>query len=200
MKVLGVDPGVINCGVVVCDIDDVTHDTRVLGCDNVDLSVGAGCLHRRVPFHECRLNHSTLADRVLHMVQEFGGDSLTHIICERQPPCSSGYTTEHLLWALFPAKMNAVSTQAIWKIYGGKGLSYEARKERATAFSHKFLWDQVGYKSEPRKHDIADALCVTFAFRATLRQADVARKRRENCEGLGDFETFDTFIAQFKCC
>lgn len=196
MFLLGIDPGVVNCGVVHCKVCEETGFLSVLRCANFDLSVSCGCFHRRIPLHRCCLVHKTFLDRVMHMVQEFGdGESIDHIVCERQPPTSAGYTTEQLLLAAFPTKVVQVSTQSIWKIYGGKGLSYDLRKEKAILFANDFLHDQPEYVCEARKHDMADALCAALAYQRTL----VARPPPPTRLTPAQAEDFDTFIDQFRC-
>lgn len=198
MLVAGLDPGLVNCGVVVASVDTATGRLTVLRWGLVDLSSEAGCLHQRVSIRVCSLAHTTLADRVRHLAQEYDFESCDAIVCESQPPQSAGYCTEQLLLADFVDKWRRVAPSAVWRVYGGtQGMGYEERKARAERFAAGYLDGWAEYGALSRRHDVADALCVVSAWLGKAVELRRVEERQAQC--LERTETFGKFIEQFAC-
>jgi len=214
MLVLAIDVGILNLGLVQSEIDDDyrVHSVRYL--DLIDLTV---VRHNLVSVRDCRLHHSNmLVDRIQHMVQENYAlfDDSTYILIERQP--IMGLTNvEQVLCLLFRDKVQLVSPNSMHKFFGISGYTYEGRKDQTEKLVAPVL-DQIApqsmvdrYTALERKHDVADALCLTLfwvemeqrvhekAKQARLKEKESVRLREEARDAAGglDADTLSVFSA-----
>ena len=162
MFVASIDVGIVNLAVVFVELDDLTYDIiQINHLANVNSTVFE---HNVVTVTECTLGHArSTADRVTHFVQERKAlfDACVHVLIERQP--LMGHTdVEQVLFLLFRHKAELVSPNAMHKFFNISRFSYESRKVKTVMLSDQFLTakDFPMYHSLPRKHDIADALCL----------------------------------------
>ena len=148
MKILGVDIGYTNMGLVMATCKDV--DIKVDYIKKVDLSdykyIGktndtAVLISLFVDDHESIFKESEV------------------ILIERQPP--GGLTNiETLLHYIFMDKVKLISPQSVHRHFGMAHLTYEERKERSISIASKYIKD-IPYE---RQHDIADALCMIIHY------------------------------------
>lgn len=206
---IGVDPGVTNCGVVVASVEetvpgtDATRGVSVVRCELFSLETAVGNFHSRVPACQCRLRHDNdLAMRVMHMIQEFDMSNARYVLIERQPPQSAGYTTEQLLRSGL-TNIEYVHPNEIHRVYI-RGLSakpaYDERKALAEAYAYPFLKGFASYETSSRKHDMADALVAICAWvkRNRGRKAVPRPSPSLHIRPLEECDGFEGFIEQFS--
>ncbi len=184
MKIISIDVGYHNLGLVKAFIDD-TYEITVEQIFTVDLPK---LPHRRVKRQECRLEHtSELADLMAHFIQEFGHllDEADKILIERQPP--TGLTNiETLLLYLYRHKTKLISPNSMHKHFIIGHLEYEKRKERTVEFASQLLENFEFYKELERKHDIADAVCMLIFYNSYNKE----KYRLQNIDRSIPFEQF----------
>jgi len=204
MRVAGIDPGVSNFGIVVCDIADpdprlrVSQRIAVLRAGNVSLRSSCGCMHDRVPLAHCSLGHTNdLPSRIAHVAQDFELDKCDRVVVERQPPQSAGYVVEQILRMLL-GNLTFVEPRQIHKTYGAlRGDSYDERKRKCEAYTSAFFAGRSEFDLAVRRHDMADAMAavVCYAHRSAMRPPTAAPLPRVSFDKSADFEAF---IGQFR--
>jgi hypothetical protein len=201
MRVIAIDPGISNLGVVVGTAGAARPGRSPLAdfcvdrADRFSLCKAAGCVHGRVCGRDCALGHAnSLPNRVLHFAQEYNFDEADVVVMERQPPQSAGYVVEQLLQAAFGSKIAHVTPREIQGVYGACSTDgYDERKAKACAYAARFLGRISSFSNLDRQHDVADAICAAAAHlqkRPAPRQYEVVP--------YNDCDTFRDFLQQFS--
>ena len=149
MKILAIDIGYINMGLVLAECGN-GPGIKVEYLKKVDLGI----------YKNIRTND--FVDIIPLFVEEHNHifTSADKILIERQPP--GGFTNiEILLHYMFRDKVSLISPVSMHTHFGMRHLDYEGRKDRTVAIANKYLDDEIPYE---RKHDIADALCMIIFF------------------------------------
>ncbi len=154
--IISIDIGYNNLGLVKSTITD-SYKVEVNHVELIDLKA---IPHRKVPRHMCCLYHTNeTADLVAHFIQEYRDilEEADTILIERQPP--GGLTNiEALLFYAFRDRCVLVSPNAMHAHFSIGSLDYEHRKVETTRIAEEYH-DLSQYT---RKHDIADAICMTL--------------------------------------
>ena len=159
MKVLAIDIGYHNMGLVLAEFED-----------NPKIEVE---YIKKVSLEDYKyLRTNDMVDLVPLFVEDHQDifDSADKILIERQPP--GGFTNiEILLHYMFKDKVVLVSPVSMHTHFGMRHLDYEQRKERTISITEKYLKGEIPYE---RKHDIADAFCmiVYYNFKVTTHIFD----------------------------
>jgi len=164
MKILAIDVGYHNMGLVVAD-SDAGPKIAVEYVKKVSLE----------DYKYLRTND--IVDLVPLFVEDHKDifDGVDKILIERQPP--GGFTNiEVLLHYMFRDKVSLISPVSMHTHFGMKHLDYDQRKERTVSIAEKYIVGEIPYD---RKHDIADALCmiVYYNFRTTVHFFDRFRMK-----------------------
>ena len=147
MKLLGIDIGYLNVGLVLAECNEA--DVEVLYIQKVDLS---DFRTKETPEY---------SDIIRSFVSEYSSffNQADQILIERQPP--GGMTAfETLIHYIFRDKAVLISPVSMHKHFGIGHLEYEQRKERTEMIAGKYITNSNYYDRLQRKHDIADALCM----------------------------------------
>lgn len=153
---LGIDVGLYHMGLVGCKI---SKDFKLLStefCELVDITnfkCDKGCM----------LFHSKgIADYMTHFFKNYSEyfNKADYIIIERQPPMGL-VVIQELIMFNYRAKCILVSPNSMHAHYGIGDLDYESRKIRTIKLTEKLLYKFESYQKLIRKHDVADALCIT---------------------------------------
>lgn len=147
MKLLGIDIGYLNVGLVLAECNEA--DVEVLYIQKVDLS---DFRTKETPEY---------SDIIRSFVSEYSSffNQADQILIERQPP--GGMTAfETLIHYIFRDKAVLISPVSMHKHFGIGHLDYEQRKERTEMIAGKYITHSSYYDRLQRKHDIADALCM----------------------------------------
>jgi hypothetical protein len=173
-----IDVGYTNLGVLAYHFHPETFDIlEILMIDRVDISRQR---HLVVSPHECKLHHSSMVcDHVAHFIQEYKTwlDAADEIAIEQQPP-GGLQAVEQLLVSAYRDKTVLVSPVALHSYLGIRGISYTRRKDFVEREAEKILKKHPAiyrhYKKFPRRHDMADTVCIAL-YRMSQR-----RSRRTN--------------------
>ena len=148
MKILGIDVGYTNMGLVMAS------------CEGTNIEVD---YIKKVDLGEYKYIGKTNDTAVL--ISLFVDDykdvfkEAEVILIERQPP--GGLTNvETLLHYIFMDKVKLISPLSVHRHFGMTHLTYEQRKERSVSIASKYIKD-IPYE---RQHDIADALCMIIHY------------------------------------
>ena len=147
MKLLGIDIGYYNIGLVLADCNN--EKVNVLYVQKVDLT------------DYRRKGASELSDMIHGFVTDYADTfcQADQVLIERQPP--GGITSvEVLLHYIFRHKAILISPVSMHKHFNIGHLDYEQRKERTELIAGKYLEGFEYYDALERKHDVADALCM----------------------------------------
>ena len=171
MKLLGIDIGYYNIGLVLADCNK--EKVNVLYVQKIDLTQYKS---REAP---------ELSDMIHGFVTDYADTfcRADQVLIERQPP--GGITSvEVLLHYIFRHKAILISPVSMHKHFGMGHLDYEQRKERTELIASKYLKNVEYYDRLERKHDIADALCMILyqSFKNGL-----AFKKRGTCTLFEEF-------------
>lgn len=161
MKLLGVDIGYTNMGLVMatCDGPRITIDY----IKKVDL----GEYKYIGKTNDTAIIISLFLSDYDHLFKE--ADT---VLIERQPP--AGLTNiESLLHYIYMDKVVLISPLSVHRHFGMSHLDYDQRKERSISIAGKYIND-IPYE---RQHDIADALCmiIHYNFKASVHSFDSFR-------------------------
>ena len=162
MKILAIDIGYHNMGLVLADCDRKTKvEVRYI---------------KKVSLEDYKYIYSNdIVDLVPLFVNDHKDifESADKILIERQPP--GGFTNiEVLLNYMFKDKVLLISPVSMHSHFGMRHLNYEERKERTESIASKYIEGDIPYE---RKHDIADALCmiVYYHFKISVHFFDQFR-------------------------
>lgn len=147
MKLLGIDIGYYNLGIVLAECND--EKVNVLYVQKVDLT--------EYKTHKA----PELSDMIHGFVTEYSDIfcEADQVLIERQPPGGIS-SVEVLLHYIFRHKAILISPVSMHKHFGIGHLDYEQRKERTEIIASKYIKECVYYEKLERKHDVADALCM----------------------------------------
>lgn len=149
MKVLAIDIGYHNMGLVLAEFED-NPKINVLKIKKVSLG----------DYKYIQTND--IVDLVPLFVEEHQEwfDTVDKILIERQPP--GGFTNiEVLLHYMFKDKVVLISPVSMHTHFGMRNLDYEQRKERTVSIMENHIYEEIPYE---RKHDIADAFCMIMYY------------------------------------
>jgi len=147
MKIIGIDIGYYNIGVVLAECTGA--EVTPLYVQKVDLT-------------DFKTNEAPeLSDMIRHFVTEYTDvfSQADQVLIERQPPGGIS-SVEVLLHYMFRERAILISPVSMHKHFGIGHLDYEQRKERTENIAGKYLKDFKYYEILERKHDVADALCM----------------------------------------
>jgi len=192
MKLVGIDIGYINMGVVSAELDD-NCDLTFYDAFRYNISL---IKHNLVPVQECTIPHTCeTCDRVAHFIQE-NQDLLEDADCiliERQPPM--GFKDiEALLMTKYRSKVKLISPNKLHKFLKIGHLDYEERKVQTVKISTPWVGHLDGFKSQVRKHDMADAVCLCLMHAHRVKEEQRKKERLENVKRL----PFDEYRFVFK--
>lgn len=147
MKVLGIDIGYHNIGLVLADCNK--EKINVLYIQKVNL---ASYKTKKTP---------ELSDMIDSFITDYSNIfcQAEQVLIERQPPGGIA-SVEVLLHYIFRDKAVLISPVSMHKHFNIGHLDYEQRKGRTELIAQKYLNDFEYYNKLSRKHDIADALCM----------------------------------------
>ncbi len=149
MKVLAIDIGYHNMGLVLAEFED-----------NPKINVRK---IKKVSLGDYKyIQTNDIVDLVPLFVEEHQEwfDMVDKILIERQPP--GGFTNiEVLLHYMFKDKVVLISPVSMHTHFGMRNLDYEQRKERTVSIMEKHISEEIPYE---RKHDIADAFCMIMYY------------------------------------
>lgn len=182
MRIVGIDIGMINLGVVRVAVDDdfnFEFDTA-FRCDITHIK------HNTVKPCDCCIPHTNeTVDRVSHFVQEHQEllDSADVILIERQPPM--GFKCiESLLTFMFRDRVKLISPNRMHKHFTINHLDYEGRKEAVVEVAGPHLGHLPGFTNQVRQHDMADACCICLFEIVKLKDERIKKIRLENIKRL----------------
>lgn len=187
MKLVGIDIGYINMGVVSAELDD-NCDIKFYDAFRYNISL---IKHNFIPAQECTIPHTCeTCDRVAHFIQE-NQDLLEDADCiliERQPPM--GFKDiEALLMTKYRSKVKLISPNKMHKHFNMKNLDYEQRKEKVVEIASPWVEHIYTYASQERQHDMADAVCMCLMHAHKVKEEQRKKERLENIKRL----PFDEF-------
>ena len=171
MKLLGIDIGYYNLGLVLADCNN--EKVNVLYVQKVDLT--------EYKTHKA----PELSDMIHGFVTEYSDIfcQADQVLIERQPP--GGITSvEVLLHYIFRHKAILISPVSMHKHFNIGHLDYEQRKERTELIASKYLRESEYYGGLQRKHDVADALCMILY--QTFKNG-IAFKKQGTCTLFEEF-------------
>ena len=151
MRILGIDIGYHNMGLVQADWD--FKEVDVVFIDKVDITHYAGTCGTR-----------EVADLVKEFVKSYKDlfDTSDMVYIERQPP--GGLTNvEALLVYMFREKISIISPNTMHKFFNIGHLAYEYRKQCTEEIARPYLEHLPLWRSLLRRHDVADALCLILS-------------------------------------
>lgn len=169
MWMLGIDPGIVNLGMVLVDVDDGMILQRVVKGERVDLPQ-LMAVHKRVARVECQLYHTAMhCDWVDHLIQEYQDwfDEAAVIVVEQQPP-DGHVSIEQLIVKAFRHKAVRVHPRTMHSFFELGDSDYDTRKDIIVEKTEHLLGDFTD--GETRKHDIADALALVMCYLHKARQ------------------------------
>lgn len=148
MKILGVDIGYTNMGLVLATCDgpkiDIDYVKKVDLADYKYLG---------------KTNDTAVLMTSFVNEYDFIFKEADVVLIERQPP--NGMTNiECLLHYIYMDKVVLISPQSVHRHFGMAHLDYDQRKERSVSIASKYIKD-IPYE---RQHDIADALCMIIHY------------------------------------
>jgi hypothetical protein len=158
--------------------------------------------HKRVSKRKCQLHHSNeFADRIAHLIQEYPVfDECDVLLVERQPVVSAfGIAIMNLLMNHYRNKITLVSPNSMHKHFGIRDLDYDQRKEWTVGQAKEMFGEKTTIELDrfERKHDIADAACITEFWCHRQRISARLGKFRNPITHIADM-TMDEFFDLFR--
>ena len=157
MKIVSIDIGIINLGMVCAE---VTWENIVV--EDVHLvDITKSCRHIN-----CTLNHTNhMVDRIDHFIQEYKHvlDKADKILVEKQP-IQGLISVEQLLFDRLRDRVIFIHPVSMHKHFNIRNLSYDERKEYLVLKTKTYLEGTL-YDKVERKHDIADAMAMIIYWR-----------------------------------
>jgi hypothetical protein len=161
MKILSIDVGIINLGLVYAEYKDKDNDK--------ELVINKAQLIDLTDYNYCRckelIHDKTSASYMKHLFmdhKEF--DEADIILVERQPP-GGIKDVEQLIINQYQAKSILICPRSVHAYFGIGDLCYEQRKE----FTTNYAGDIINNEYE-RKHDIADAYCQLIYYTSNIKR------------------------------
>ena len=160
LKILSIDPGIINLGYVFIHVIDKTP--KVIECGRVNITL---MRHSKVKYCSCTLHHDfCIPDYLDHFVQEHQQifDDADVLLLERQPP-QGLMNVQDLLFSRFRNKVKLISPNSLHKHFK-MDTNYLVRKEQSEKLTEKYLDLFTSFNENDRKHDISDALLLVLYY------------------------------------
>jgi hypothetical protein len=166
MKILCIDPGIINLALVSLQYSSKSKHTILDEFHLVDIT--RLCPLRTINFKikkTCPLKYhsksiSDQMDHVFHRYKNLFEDS-DFIIIERQPPTGL-VVIEQLIFKEYRSKSHLVSPNSLHKFFSWSS-SYTVRKQESESYIRDNLFMSEDQKREldvmDRRHDVTDAIC-----------------------------------------
>lgn len=166
MKVLCIDPGIINLALVYLQYSTKSKHTILEEFHLVDIT--RLCPLKVVRFKErqtCPLKYhsKSMSDQMDHVFHRYRDifESSDMIIIERQPPTGL-VVIEQLIYREYRSKSYLVSPNSMHKFFDWSKC-YATRKEESEAYIRDNLFMSHEQKCQldkmPRRHDVTDAIC-----------------------------------------
>lgn len=174
LYILGIDIGVKNLGFSLISITKDYKFNEIVWIKKLDITTYEGCSG-----NGCRFNHTrNIYDYLNHMfyINEELFRISDKIIIERQPP--GGYlSVEQIIFGRFRNKAILISPNSMHKFMGWNELKldYEMRKNYSECIAMSYLkksnrtYLQDEFKALERRHDIADAICISLYYISKTR-------------------------------
>jgi len=201
MRLVIVDIGLVNLGLVEMEVTSEFEVNQVLFADRLDITI---LKHNVVPREQCRLYHTADAvDRVHHFLQEYAAyfKRADYVLLERQP-IGGLVHVEQLLYDAFREKTVLCSPVKMHRYFNLPKKDYEKRKERTTEIAKRYLETlDVWKQCSDRLHDVADAVCIGMWWLSVKREAYLQEQRKADHSKIhfnGNIMTVDSFFDQFR--
>lgn len=171
MKLLGIDPGILNLAIVGAEINnnngkqqqqrkELILPSEINFCEKIDITD----LVRNCPIVDCKLYHSkTICDYMTHLFEIYKDifANADQIIVERQPPTGL-IAVQDIILKEFRDKTILISPTSMLKFFDILKLERDTRKELNVKRSYPFLSHFKEFCFNERKHDMADAFCLIY--------------------------------------
>ena len=160
MKVVSIEVGIINLGLVCCDVTwekFVVEDVHLVDLTKHCRQIG------------CTLNHTNhMVDRIDHFIQGYTHvlDKADKILVEKQP-IQGLLSVEQLLFDRLRDRVVFIHPASVHKHFGIRKLTYDERKEHLVIKTKPYLTGTL-YDEVERKHDIADAMAMIIYWRTKV--------------------------------
>ena len=168
MKIISIDIGIFNLGMVVVQLDNdynITLWELVTKVNIQDL-----CLRCHNP--ECNLPHEkTFSDYINHFINKYYNsfNECDYILLERQPPLGF-IVIQELILDKFRNKSILINPRSVHKFHNISTYNYEERKELSVNITRNAMKDDFNKLSKySRQHDISDAVCQLIYWIDTKR-------------------------------
>lgn len=181
-RILSIDVGVINFGISFSLLNEDYTLHKVEWVDLIDIT---RYTHKKCKSEDCRLYHTkTFNDWIEHLIQENYEyfECCDMIIIEKQPP--QGFVVvEQLIFSKYRNKTVLINPKSVHKYFNIGDLDYDKRKELSIKIGDKYLSDDLieKAKSLPRRHDIADSICMLIYF---IKKKQLEYKKKKSYEML----------------
>lgn len=179
MKVLSIDIGYHNLGLVAASVTPEMELEEIHDCDLVDISDNC-----RTP--GCTLHHENcIADFITHFFRDFEEclEEAEVILIEQQPPTGL-IAIQELIRYKFRNKVQVINPRSVHNYLDIGYLDYEGRKVATMMIATPKLEQFRNYTFQDRKHDMADAYCQLIFWIYTQRESYLQNVKNKSFEGL----------------
>ena len=158
MKIISIDIGIFNLGMIMVEVD---HNYNIVDWTLIEkVNIQHLCLFCRNP--ECNLPHEkTFSDYINHFIHKYHSSfkQCDTIILERQPPLGF-IVIQELILDKFRNKTILISPRSVHKFHNITKYDYEERKVLSVNITKDVMKeDFIKVTKYQRQHDIADAVC-----------------------------------------
>lgn len=201
MKILSIDVGIINFGMVGANLKDdylerkeVILECEIFFCEYVDITqLGIECKDPN-----CVLFHDKLiTDYMLHLFEKFKEvfDSVDKIIIERQP-INGLIIIQELIIRKYREKSELVHPSSMHAFFGIRKYNCDERKEFTEKIATEYLGHLKIFVFNERRHDMADAFCILY-FYLTKKRKEFENKNLLLNTSNTDYDRTITDLSQF---
>ena len=168
MRILSIDPGVVNLGwrgvEGRCGNSAQKPLMNVVAyvCENTTRA----CTVRGCTLPKTRELWDRLEHTYAHALRDHA-EAADHIVLERQPPGGLGEVVS-FFYSKHKGKVIRVHPRSMHAHFGISGYDYDGRKGRTEALAPQWIPELVG--SMHRAHDVADAVAMAWYFFETERE------------------------------
>lgn len=167
MKIVSIDIGINNLGLVAGILDESYRIQAITDCELIDLT--QDCRTKG-----CHLYHTnTITDRMLHFFRDKSLllDKADCILIERQIPTSGLCAIQELLFCRYRNKAILMSPNAMHAHFDINFLDYNRRKRATIQLAQFSLSDFKEFVFNEKKDDLADAWCY-IKFYSDVKSRD----------------------------
>lgn len=155
MRIVSIDVGVFNMGVIYVDINENWTINSIIDCFTEDITF---CCDNK-----CKLSHTNftrVSERVRHFLLKYSKyfDEADIILCEQQPPHGL-QSIESVITYAYPQTI-LISPRSMHAYFDIGYLDYDNRKKAVERIAVKYLQNFDSWENYKRKHDMADAFCI----------------------------------------